>query len=116
MRRAAVSRRLLRELSEASEVKSITTPDNHAPVVKDPIDGVLLYGSGTGKNITISALFSDPDGDPLTYSCRNSDGQIINISYDNNMVRIKAIAGGTADITVTASDGEKSASYVIPVL
>lgn len=107
---------LSKNWSEASEVKSITTPDNHAPVVKDPIDGVLLYGSGTGRNITISALFSDPDGDPLTYSCRNSDGQIINISYDSNMVRIKALAGGTADITVTASDGEKSASYIIPVL
>ena len=107
---------LSKNWSEASEVKSITTPDNHAPVVNAPIDGVLLYGSGTGKNITLSALFSDPDGDPLTLTCRNSDGKIINISYDNNMVRIKALAGGTADVTVTASDGEKTASYTFPVL
>ncbi len=107
---------LYKNFSEASEVKSITTPDNNAPVLVSPVDGVLLYGSGSGKNISLSALFKDPDGDPLTFVCRNSNGKIINISYDASTLRIKAIAGGNAQIIITASDGDKSSICVVRVL
>ena len=102
--------------SEASAVKSITTPDNHAPEVDIPIDGVLLYGAGSGKNVSISKLFKDPDGDPITLTCRVSDGKVVNITYDDSVISIKAVGGGATSITVTAYDGEKWSNCVIPVL
>lgn len=102
--------------SEVSEIKSITTPDNHAPEVSSPIDGVLLYGLVDEKKISIDKLFTDPDGDPITLSCKNSDGRVIRISYDNNSIKIKAIVPGTANITVTASDGDKTSTYIFPVI
>ena len=102
--------------SEISEIKSISTPDNHAPKVSSPIDGALLYGLADEKSVSIGKLFTDPDGDPITLSCKNSDGRVVRISYDSNSIRIRAIAAGTADITVTASDGDKTSTHVFPVI
>ena len=102
--------------SEASEIKSITTPENHAPTVVTDFEGVLLYGLNDMKTLSFSDLFSDPDGDPLTIECRNNDGKVIYISYDKSSIRIKSLEAGTAEISVTVSDGDKTITHVIPVL
>lgn len=110
------ARDLSNNYSEASEIKSITTPDNHAPTVTADFEGVLLYGISASKTLSLSDLFSDPDGDPLTFECRNNNGKVIKISYDNSSMNIKAQSAGTAEISVIVSDGEKTVSHVIPVL
>ncbi len=102
--------------SEASEIKSITTPENHAPTVVTDLEGVLLYGLNDLKTLSFSDLFSDPDGDPLTIECKNNDGKVIYISYDKSSIRIKSLEAGTAEISVTVSDGDKTITHVIPVL
>lgn len=102
--------------SEASELKSITTPDNHAPVLNSQPEGVLLYGVGSGSTVGLSKLFSDPDGDAISYSCTNSDGRVATVVFSGNSIRIEAKGAGASVVTVCANDGDKQSFVSIPVL
>lgn len=105
-----------RNYSEVSEIKSVTTPVNHAPVIKNQPESIILYGLGTGTNISIGTLFEDPDGDEMDIvpSSRNQD--IASISVLGATLRIRANKAGLTQVSVEASDGEKTTTCVIPVL
>ena len=104
-------------ISDASEIKSVRTPDNHAPIVKADPGGIILYGSGSGKSISMESLFSDPDDDELSFQCVvKQDGSTVALNFDGHTAKITADKGGTAEIKLTASDGEKTTGISIPVL
>jgi subtilisin family serine protease len=105
-----------KNFSEISEVKRVTTPENQAPVVKTPIDGVLLYGAGAVKLVDIGNLFIDNDGDELTYSCTVEDDSIVSGVLNAGKIRISTKKAGATNVVVKASDGEKTGTYKIPVL
>ena len=102
--------------SEVSEIKSITTPDNHAPVIKKQPDGIILYGPGTGSNLSVVEIFQDPDGDPMTITSTAVNQNIATVSMQGTSIRIRANKGGLTQICVVADDGEKSTTCTIPVL
>ena len=59
----------------------------------------------------VTASFSDPDGDELTYAAASSDTTVATVSTDGAMVTVTAVGAGSATVTVTASDaGMLSAS------
>ena len=104
-------------VSGISDVKSVRTPDNHAPELTAEPEGIILYGSGSGKVISVSSLFADPDEDELTFECTSKqNGSIISLSFDGSSARITAEKGGVAELAVTASDGDKDTSTIIPIL
>ena len=102
--------------SEVSEIKSITTPDNHAPVIKKQPDGIILYGPGTGSNLSVVDIFQDPDGDPMTITSTAVNQNIATVSMQGTSIRIRANKGGLTQICVVVDDGEKSTTCTIPVL
>ena len=104
-------------ISEGSEVKSVRTPDNNAPTPAAAQDGIILYGSGSGKTLGVSSMFTDPDNDEMSFTCIcKQDGDVIKLSFDGVSAKITADKGGTAELVITASDGDKSSTLTIPVL
>ena len=102
--------------SPSSGVKSVTTPDNHAPEVIGQPGNIILYGIGTGTTISFRGIFRDPDGDAMEITASSSDTGIAGAIVQGNSVRIRATKGGVAEIRISASDGDKTGICVVPVL
>ena len=78
-------------------------PPNRPPVVSGSIADQTLT---VGESFTVNAasLFTDPDGDALTYAATSSDTSVATVSVTGTTVTVTAVGAGTATITVTASD------------
>ncbi|MCE2399217.1 MAG: Ig-like domain-containing protein [Gemmatimonadetes bacterium] len=68
----------------------------------------LTVEVGSTESVDLAGHFSDPDGDELSYAASSSDAEVATVSGDS--VAVTGVASGSAEITVTASDGSLSAS------
>ncbi len=83
---------------------------NNAPVV---IDAIANITTRPGASYTVpleaegAAVFSDPDGDTLTYTLHNADSTKATATLDaaTATITVTGVAAGATTITVTASDG-----------
>ena len=105
-----------RNYSASSGVKSVTTPDNLAPVVVKQPDNIILYGIGAGVSIPISSIFRDPEGDPMEFSASSSNTGIAGVIVQGTSIRVRATKGGVAEVRISASDGDKTGTCSVPVL
>ena len=88
----------------AKQVFDVLVP-NRAPVAVDTIaDREVLAGSL--ERVDAAAHFEDPDGDVLTYGVTSSDTSRVAVAVSGSEVAVRGQAGGTATVTVTASDPE----------
>ena len=60
--------------------------------------------AGQTVTVDVSAFFSDPDGDELTYTAESSDAAVLTASMSGSSLTATAVAAGTATVTVTAAD------------
>ena len=98
-------------------------PENNPPMVANALSGVTIV-EGETADVDVSGVFTDADGDDLTLSATTSDADLAALSpiSDAGMMTITAgmlvgdALAGTADVTVTASDGEDSASDTFTVV
>ena len=89
----------------ATQTFTVTVvPDNDAPVPVGTIPAQTVKVGGTAATVDVSSNFSDPDGNPLTYTAASDDTTIATVSVSDTTVTITAVAVGTATITVTAKD------------
>ena len=73
----------------------------------------------TAGTVDLSSYFSDPDGNPLTYSATSSNTSKATVSVSEATLTITAVAAGSATITVTATDpsnASRSRSFSATVL
>ena len=76
---------------------------NRAPTVVGVIPDQTVH-VGETATLDVSARFTDPDGDALTYGASSSDPSVAIVSASGSTVAITALATGAATITVSASD------------
>lgn len=79
---------------------------NQAPEAEGGINDISRSAgwSGTLELEGDTPLFSDPDGDELTYSAGSSDPSVATLAIEGTVLRVSTVAEGTATGTVTASD------------
>ena len=89
----------------SSEVFKYTVIENRAPLARKAIGDVYLDMTGSEVKLKLSDYFSDPDEEQLTFSCTADDGSIVSAVVNGNMVILKGLKAGVANITATATDG-----------
>ena len=78
-------------------------PSNRPPEALGDIPPQTLT-EGEQFQESVDALFSDPDGDALTYSATSSNSGVVTASMSGSIITVEAVAEGTATVTVTATD------------
>ncbi len=76
-----------------------------APVVASAISDLNLEVADT-QEVSLSTVFSDTDGDALTYSTDTSDSAVANAFPFQGTLTIVGLSDGSATITVTAQDAD----------
>ena len=105
----------------ASQDLAVVVP-NRPPVQRPPLDDVTLR-LGADTTIDLAKHFLEPDGQTLTYKASSSAPPVVGVELTGTMLTLTAAdQAGSAEISVTATDGEQSASasfaatVVAPVL
>ena len=82
-------------------------PPNRAPTVSNGIEDVTIVSESGTKDVSLSGVFDDGDGDSLTITAESSDDNkaTVTVAGDYSKLTVTAKARGTATITVTADDG-----------
>ncbi len=80
---------------------AVTVP-NRVPTGRS-IPAQVVAPDGTA-DVEMSSYFSDPDGDRLTYTGSSSDAGVATAGAVGSTLTIRAMASGSATITVTARD------------
>ena len=113
-RRPATSSLLLPAFLTAA----LTTCDDDAvsapPDVNHPpqfVAGISNQHVTDSLTLDLTAYFTDPDGDPLTFTAESTDPEVARITVSGNIATIHAVVAGSTRMAVTATDpGGLSAS------
>lgn len=111
------------ELSDTATVTITVAASNDAPYVVAELGSLDTTMSEdftttlTYKAAVITALFEDPEGDDLTYTVEVAGGKLTATLTAANVLQIKSVKDscGSETVTITASDGEFTASFEILV-
>ena len=79
-----------------------------APDVASNIGDISGLEAGTTREVSLSGVFSDADGDSLTLAAASDDETIatVSVASDGSALTISGVDEGTATITVTAQDAD----------
>ncbi len=94
------------------------TVQNRAPTTVGTISSQTLSVTDTHIRLDVSTYFSDPNNTSLTYTAISSDTSIVvaeAAGVSGSILTIRPIAEGSATITITASDGELTATQTFSV-
>ena len=94
---------------QSTAVQPPAPSENTQPQVASALANQNLTTGGaafTRDLNTSPKVFSDADGDALTYSTTSSDGGVATASISGNTLTVVPVAVGSATITTTADDGK----------
>ena len=92
------------ELRFGVRVKNSNGSDsNEPPVAVGQIHNQDLE-EGDTRMVDASSYFDDPDDDPLEFSARSSDVEVVEATVSDSEVELEVTGTGTATVTVTAED------------
>ena len=89
---------------EASRTLAMRVADNRPPEVTRLSITIGTLRPGGMTQLRLRPWFSDPDGDALAYSAVSSDAEVATVSVTGQALTIRGVAGGEAEVTVTARD------------
>jgi len=81
------------------------TKENTAPVVASAITDITEDEGFSTNTVDLSSVFTDADGDDLTFSATSSSEVIATVSIMGATLTYTAVGVGSTTITVTADDG-----------
>ena len=88
----------------ATQTFQATVPNRPpAPVSTIPEETVAV---GDAVTVDLSSYFEDPDGDALRYTASSADSEVARVSVASGVLTIRAVAKGTAEVSITATDSE----------
>ena len=90
------------------------TVTNFGPRAEGAIPEQMLY-VGTSAPLDVSAYFVDTNNDDLTYTASSSAPNIVTVGVSGAQVTFTPHRNGRGTITVTASDGEFTATQTVSV-
>ena len=91
----------------AAQTFRVTTepPPNRAPRASAPIpDQPLRLNENETAAVDLTLHFTDPDGDPLSFTASSSDARVVTVAIAGSTLTITTVSAGMADVTVTAAD------------
>ncbi len=92
-------------MGTARSMDQMFTTLNHSPARTDMIPQQHVTVARTSFTQDLLVMFTDPDGDTLSYSARSSRRSIATTEVLGSLLRVVPIASGEAIITVVANDG-----------
>ena len=104
------------ELTAMQTISVSVVDPNRAPVTVGAISPRTLTVGNSSEQIDVSGNFNDPDNDILTYTAGSSATSIATVSVSGSQVTITPVGAGNTTITITASDGELTATQNISVI
>ena len=101
-------------------VKPAGTPAviNRAPIISLEISDKTVAEGFESFFMDLSSYFVDPDGDELTYSIKQSDPQVVELSLSGMNLIVSELGEGSTTITITVSDeksGTATQSFILTV-
>ncbi len=89
---------------ERSRITTVlSSGSNRPPMVIGTLPNLTLHAGGAA-DVDMSAIFRDPDGDPLTYAATSSVPTVASVVANGSTVRVGAVSAGTASVTAAATD------------
>lgn len=76
---------------------------NRPPAASGSIPAQTMT-AGESATVSVGGLFSDPDGDALTFTAISSNAGVASVALSGTDLTITAVAAGSATVTVTARD------------
>ena len=93
----------------------VVTVSNRAPSATGPISAQSLFKRDSVR-FDLTPRFTDPDGDPLTYTASTSNNRVATVTVSRSFLTVRGVLTGEAEITVTATDPDgASASHTFAV-
>ncbi len=93
---------------EASQSFRVAVTNLPPTATATPPDLTLAVGDET--LLLLSPYFSDPEGEPLTFSGTSSNEALVSVTSTADTIRIRGVAGGAARVTVAAADPRGAAA------
>ena len=90
-------------LSVSQSFAATVEQPNRAPEPAGEIAPVKIFKGGEFAQ-DVSHFFTDPDGDELTYAARSSDVDVATVGVAGDVMTVRAVAQGEAEVVVTATD------------
>ncbi|MCY4423853.1 MAG: fibronectin type III domain-containing protein [Acidimicrobiaceae bacterium] len=102
---------------QPAEEVDTNTVVNQPPTVASPLGDINGLEPGDTRQVSLSGVFDDGDGDPLAVTARSSATGVatLSVASDYTSLTVRAAGEGTATITVTASDGRDTVSDTFTV-
>jgi hypothetical protein len=96
---------------------TVLFPANRPPQIGNRIAGQSLKANGADFVQDLASVFSDPDGDALTYRASSSSRTIATASITGSTLKVTPRRAGRATIQVSANDGKKTTTtnFVVTV-
>ena len=92
----------------AMQAFDVTVGANRSPDAAATIADLSFPLGAASQSVDAASAFLDVDGDDLTYEASSSDASVATVAISGSTVTVAPVLGGTATITVAATDVDGS--------